>query len=89
MEQVNAKRVAIFVVSACLIGMAVGSAITLAVLNVQRPFPTSGLVVAVNVGVYFDDCTLNLALKQRTLTAPAHHSLNALAKENERPPRCK
>jgi hypothetical protein len=38
MEQVNAKRVAIFVVSACLIGMAVGSAITLAVLNVQRLF---------------------------------------------------
>ena len=36
MEQVNAKRVAIFVVSACLIGMVVGSAVTLAVLNVQR-----------------------------------------------------
>jgi len=36
MEQVNAKRVAIFVVSACLIGMVVGSAVTLAVLNAQR-----------------------------------------------------
>jgi hypothetical protein len=51
MEQVNAKRVAIFVVSACLIGMVVGSAVTLAVLNVQRAIPSSGLVVAVNVGV--------------------------------------
>ena len=39
MEQVNAKRVAIFVVSACLIGMVVGSAVILGVLNVQRrPF---------------------------------------------------
>ena len=61
MEQVNAKRVAIFVLSACLIGMIVGSAVTLAVLNVQRAIPSSGLVVAVNVGVYSDAaCTLNL-----------------------------
>jgi hypothetical protein len=61
MEQVNAKRVAIFVVSACLIGMVVGSAVTLAVLNVQRAIPSSGLVVAINVGVYSDSgCTLNL-----------------------------
>jgi archaellum component FlaG (FlaF/FlaG flagellin family) len=61
MEQLNAKRVAIFVVSACLIGMIVGSAVTLAVLNVQRAIPSSGMVVAVNVGVYSDAaCTLNL-----------------------------
>ena len=61
MEQVNAKRVAIFVVSACLIGMVVGSAVTLAVLNVQSAIPSSGMVVAVNVGVYSDaGCTLNL-----------------------------
>ena len=61
MEQVNAKRVAIFVVSACIIGMVVGSAVTLAVLNVQRAIPSSGLVVAVNVGVYSDAaCTQNL-----------------------------
>ena len=61
MEQVNAKRVAIFVVSACLVGMVVGSAVTLAVLNVQRAIPSSGMVVAVNVGVYSDAaCTLNL-----------------------------
>jgi formate hydrogenlyase subunit 4 len=61
MEQVNAKRAAIFVVAACLIGMVVGSAVTLAVLNVQIPIPSAGLVVAVNVGVYSDPaCTLNL-----------------------------
>jgi len=58
MEQVNAKRVAIFVVSVCLIGMVVGSAVTLAVLNVQRAILSSGMVVAVNVGVYSDSaCT--------------------------------
>ena len=63
MEQINAKRVAIFVVSACLVGMVVGSAVTLAVLNVQRAIPSTGLVVAVNVGVYSDAaCTLNLTL---------------------------
>ena len=61
MEQVNAKRAVMFVVAACLIGMVVGSAVTLAVLNVQRAIPSSGLVVAINVGVYSDaGCTLNL-----------------------------
>jgi hypothetical protein len=61
MEQVNSKRVAIFVVSACLIGMIVGSAVSLAALNVQKAIPSSGTVVAVNVGVYYAAaCTLNL-----------------------------
>ena len=32
MEQVNAKRAVMFVVAACLVGMAVGSALTFAVL---------------------------------------------------------
>src|SRR3989337_2189760 len=62
----NARRLCFintgfFVVSAWLVGMVVGSAVTLAVLNVQRAIPSSGLVVAVNVGVYSDvACTLNL-----------------------------
>ena len=61
MEQVNAKRVVTFVVAACLVGMLVGSAVTLAVLSVQRAIPSSGMVVAVNVGVYSDaGCNLNL-----------------------------
>ena len=50
MEQVNAKRVAIFVVSACLIGMVVGSAVTLAALNVQRAIPSSSMVWLLTVG---------------------------------------
>ena len=54
MEQVNAKRVALFVVAACLVGMVVGSAVTFAALNVQRAIPSSGLVMNVNVGVYSD-----------------------------------
>jgi len=61
MDQVNAKRTAIFVVAACLIGMVLGSAVTLAVLNVQMAIPSAGLIVAVNVGVYSDSaCALNL-----------------------------
>ena len=61
MEQVNPKRVIMFAVAACLIGMAIGSTVTLAVLNVQRAIPSSGLVVAVNFGVYSDaGCTQNL-----------------------------
>ena len=61
MEQVNPKRALMLVVVACLIGMAIGSTVTLAVLNVQRAIPSTGLVVAVNVGVYSDAaCTLNL-----------------------------
>jgi len=60
MEKVNAKRAVMFVVAAWTGGMLVGSAVTLAVLNVQRAIPSSGLVVAVNVGVYSDAaCTLN------------------------------
>jgi hypothetical protein len=92
MEQVNAKRVAIFVVSACLIGMVVGSAVTLAVLNVQRAIPSSGMVVAVNVGVYSDAaCTLNLTSTdwERTQTTPAQHSLKSVAKRDARRPKCK
>jgi integral membrane sensor domain MASE1 len=58
MEQLNAKRVLMFVVAACLVGMVVGSAVTLAVLNVQKAIPSSGLVVAVNIGVYSDALAL-------------------------------
>ena len=36
MEQVNAKRAVMFVVAACLVGMVVGSAVALAVLNELR-----------------------------------------------------
>ncbi len=60
MEPLNAKHVATFVVSTRLIGMVVGSAVTLAVLNEQRSIPSSGMVVAVNVRAYSDTaCTLN------------------------------
>ena len=52
MEQVNAKRVAIFVASACLIGMVVGFAVTLAVLSGQRAIPSPDSLVAINIGVY-------------------------------------
>ena len=92
MEQVNAKRAIMLVVAACLVGMLVGSAVTLAVLNVQRAIPSSGMVVAVNVGVYSDAAfTLNLTSIDwgRTPTTLAQHSLKAVAKGNARRPKCK
>jgi hypothetical protein len=61
LEQVNPKRVMLFVVAACLIGMVVGSAVTFAVLQRNYSIPTAGMVIGVNVGVFADSaCTQNL-----------------------------
>ena len=61
MEQMKPKRVLLAVVAACLAGMMVGSAVTFAVLQRSYSFPTSGMIVAVNVGVFADSaCTQNL-----------------------------
>lgn len=61
MEQVNSKRVLLFVVAACLIGMVVGSAVTFAVLQRSYSISSAGLVIGVNVGVFADSaCTQNL-----------------------------
>ena len=63
MDPANPRRILLFVSAACLVGMAVGSAVTLAVLNVQRAIPTSGSIVAVNVGVFSNSgCAVNLTL---------------------------
>ena len=53
MENVNAKSTMLFVVSACLIVMAVGSAVTLAVLNVQRAIPSSSLTCSLRIASNF------------------------------------
>ena len=61
MERVNPKRVLLAVVAACIAGMFVGSAVTYAVIQRSVSFPTSGLIVGVNVGVFSDSgCTQNL-----------------------------
>ena len=61
MEQVKAKNAALFMVAACLVGMAAGSALTSAFLSQQRSIPSTGLVLAVNLGVYADaGCSVNL-----------------------------
>ena len=61
MEQVNAKSVALFVAVACLIGIAIGSAVTFALMQRAYSLPSSGMVVAVNVGVFSDSAaTQNL-----------------------------
>ena len=60
-EQVNPKSVMLLVTTACIIGMMVGSAVTFAVLQRSVSFPTSGMIVGVNVGVFADSgCTQNL-----------------------------
>ena len=61
MEQMNANHAVVFVVVACLVGMAVGSAVTSAFLSSQRSIPSTGLVLAVNLGVFADvGCSVNL-----------------------------
>ena len=52
MEQVKPKRAALFAIAACLIGMVIGLTVTLAVLSGQRAIPSSGSIVAVNIGMY-------------------------------------
>ena len=61
MEQVNPKRALAAVFAACLAGMVLGSGVTFAVMQRSVSFPTSGLVLGVNIGVYADaGCTQNL-----------------------------
>ena len=61
MEKANARVSVLIVLAACLVGMALGSALTFAILTSQRAIPSTGVVLAVNVGVYSDDgCRVNL-----------------------------
>jgi hypothetical protein len=54
MVQVNAKRVALLMAVACLVGVAFGSVLTFAVLQRNYSIPTSGVVIGVNVDVFAD-----------------------------------
>jgi len=61
LEKVNARVAVAVVAAACLVGMAVGSALTFAFLTSQRAIPSAGVVLAVNVGVFSDaGCSVNL-----------------------------
>ena len=61
MEKANARVPLLIVGAACLIGMALGSTLTFALLTSQRAIPSTGLVVAVDVGVFSDaGCSANL-----------------------------
>jgi len=51
LEQVGPKRILLLVVTACLAGMVVGSAVTFAVMQRSLSIPTSGIVIGINVGV--------------------------------------
>ena len=54
MEQAKSKSTLLFVAIACLAGMALGSALTLAVTQRSQSIPTSGTVIGIGVGVYAD-----------------------------------
>ena len=61
MESASPRPGIVVAVLACLVGMLVGSAVTYAVIQRSVSFPTSGLIVGVNVGVFSDSgCTQNL-----------------------------
>jgi hypothetical protein len=61
LDNVNVRIAVLVVAVACLVGMAAGSALTFAFLTSQRAIPSTGLVVAVDVGVFSDAaCTANL-----------------------------
>ena len=71
MEKVNARVAVLVVTAACLVGMAVGSALTFAFLTSQRAIPLSGVVLAVNVGVFSDaGCSVNLTSIDRGSVYP-------------------
>lgn len=54
-------EIAVLAVATCLIGVVVGSAVTLAVMQSAYSIPTSGKVIGVGVGVYADSaCMYNL-----------------------------
>ena len=56
------RRLLLFVSTALAVGLLVGSAVTYAALQSSFSIPTSGSVLAVNVGVYSDSaCTQNFA----------------------------
>jgi len=54
LEKANARVAVLAVAAACLVGMAVGSALTYAFLTSQRAIPSAGLIVAVDVGIFSD-----------------------------------
>ena len=59
--QLNPKRMLLFLAVGCLVGAAVGSLVTYAVMQRSYSIPTSGMVVGVDVGVFADSaCTENL-----------------------------
>lgn len=61
MQPLNPKRAMLVAVAACLIGMIVGAAVTVAVIQRSYSIPTTGMVVGINIGVFADSaCTQNL-----------------------------
>jgi hypothetical protein len=68
----SGRVLVVLMVLACLLSMAAGSFLTLAVLSSQRAFPSSGTVAGVNVEVYGDaGCTLNLTSIDWGIVYPA------------------
>ncbi len=61
MERAKNKSTLLLVAVTCLVGMALGSALTLALIQRSQSIPTSGMIIAIGVGVYADStCSQNL-----------------------------
>jgi hypothetical protein len=61
LEQARSKSTLMLIAATCLIGMALGSALTLALTQHSQSIPTSGMIMGVGVGVYSDSaCSQNV-----------------------------
>ncbi len=71
MEEARNKSTLLIVAVTCLVGMALGSALTLALTQRSQSIPTSGMIIGIGVGVYADSpCSQNLTGISWGLVAP-------------------
>ncbi len=71
LEEARNKSTLLIVAVTCLVGMALGSALTLALTQRSQSIPTSGMIIGIGVGVYADSaCSQNLTGISWGIAAP-------------------
>ncbi len=71
MEEARNKSTLLIIAVTCLVGMALGSALTLALTQRSQSIPTSGMIIGIGVGVYADSaCSQNLTGISWGIAAP-------------------